>query len=118
MGWDERLREKEPYQGVLFVSREGIAHDGEICDASLDGDTIRIRWMHGQRTDLSWQALQECTGLTRLRSPHLVFVSDSNAVGLLFTSSTPHEGLQLVQPHSLIAPIGWLTEKGFEEAVP
>jgi hypothetical protein len=116
MGWDERLRETEPYQGVLFVSREGIASGGDISDASLDGETIRIRWMDGRGTDLSWPALQECTGLARLRSPHLVFVSGSDTIGLLFTSSTPHEGLQLVQPHSLIAAIGWLTEKGFEAA--
>jgi hypothetical protein len=117
--WDDRLRE-EPYQGVLFVSREAIAsltgsNGRNILDASLDGDEIRVTWMDGSKATLRWPTLQERGGLDRLGDPHLVFVSEGDAIGLLFTSRTPHEGLQFVEPHSPIAPVGWLTARGLEE---
>lgn len=113
--WDRRLREK-PYQGVLFMSAGAIAGVsagavGDLLDASIEADTIRIAWVDGDESTLDWPMLMAAAGLPRLPTPHLVFVSGRDAVGLLFTSSTPIEGLAHVKPHSPIATIGWLSRE-------
>jgi len=103
------------YRGVLFVSRESLTRlgggAGALRDARLAGDKIVVDWAEGRTTTVDWPAVRKQTGLP-LPPPTLAFVSQGDALGLLFESNAPCPSLQFVEPHSLVFPLGWLTLQG------
>lgn len=105
------------YSGILWIDRDMAAHlcgggRGEIWDARLAGETLTIRWRGGRSVDLPWTELGRRKGLEHLPAPIAAFVVGQEKVGLLFSSTTPLPGLQFVEPHSVVFPIGTLTRDG------
>jgi len=110
------------YRGILFIepemlSRLGRGGKGEIWDAQVRADKLHVAWADGQETSIDLAAIHEKAELDAcLPLPSIAFASGSGKeIGLLFESNRPLPGLQFVEPHSLVFPIGWLTTAGMRQ---
>lgn len=112
------------YRGILFIDRNEISRlagggSGTLWDASLVHGRLRVVWSGGRQGNVELErVLQQADLDARLPRPSLAFVADADrgTVGLLFESSTPAPGLQYVEPHSVVFPLGWLSKSGVQPA--
>jgi hypothetical protein len=114
----------KPYRGILFVTSTMITKlasrgSGAIAEARLRkaGEEIEVVWSNGGSTSLSCKELLSRAALEHLPAPTTAFSvePEGDAIGLLFESSVPVEGLQFQEPHSLVFPVGWLTPDGLRD---
>ena len=112
------------YRGILFIERDQLARltggtNDAVWDVRLQDGRLVVVWSAGRQGGVELKKIRDEAKLDRsLPAPTLAFVGDpqGQAVGLLFEASTPMPGLQYVEPHSVVFPMGWLTPNGLREA--
>lgn len=112
------------YRGILFIERDQLARltggtNDAVWDARLHNGRLVVVWSGGRQGGVELAKIRDEAKLdSRLPGPTLAFVGDpqGDTVGLLFEASTPMPGLQYVEPHSVVFPMGWLTPNGLREA--
>lgn len=112
------------YRGILFIERDQLVRltggtNDAVWDVRLQDGRLVVVWSGGRQGSVELKRIRDEAKLDPgLPAPTLAFVGDPDgrSVGLLFESSTPVPGLQFVEPHSVVFPMGWLTPNGLRDA--
>jgi|SRR3989339_838093 len=110
------------YQGILYIDRDALDDfyrsnkaNSEIKDIQIKDDIIELIWNSGNKSQVSWYEIKQRIKIADLPSPQLASVDKTrkDEISILITSNTPHIGLPMVMPYSVIPTIGRLTRSGF-----